>query len=230
MVTGKTPDYPLVRAKTKYKLVAFDMDGTLIKTTSCWQKLHEHFGTEDLNAVNLKEFSEGRISYDEFMKRDITLWNPLPHVSRVKDALSDYELHPNAKEVVKALKDAGIITAIISGGVDVLAEMVAEELGINFVIANGVETDYSGYLTGNGVCRVDIKQKGAVLEKLANDLGISPSHCIAVGDSKWDVDLLEAAGLGIGYNPDAELAKVADKTISDLNEILGIALQPKQEY
>ena len=213
---------------TKYKLVVFDMDGTLIKNSSCWYELHVHFGTESQNAANLKDFSDGRITYDEFMRRDIALWDPLPHVSRIKEALSDFELHPNAKETVRSLKEAGIMTAIISGGVDVLAEMVAGELGIDIVIANGVEKDYRGYLTGKGICRVDINKKGAVLEHLARELGISLSNCIAVGDSKWDADMLKTAGLGIGYRPDAELAKVADRTITDLDELLGIALVQKE--
>ena len=152
------------------------------------------------------------------------MWDPAPHIDAIAGALSDFEFYPNAKEVVQTLRDEGILTAIISGGIDVLANQVGEQLGVDTVLANGMETDENGYLTGKGICRVDIRKKDAVLCALAKENGFLSRECVAVGDSKWDANFLAAAGLGVAYRPDEELARVADRTILDLKELLGIVI------
>ena len=56
----------------KIKLVVFDMDGTLLKPRSCWAYIHEHFGTD--NSEMLKLYIEQKITDQEFVKADISLW------------------------------------------------------------------------------------------------------------------------------------------------------------
>jgi phosphoserine phosphatase len=59
-----------------YKLVAFDMDGTLLTQKSSWGKLHRYFGTYELSLKNMEAYEQGKIAYNEFMRRDIMLWKP----------------------------------------------------------------------------------------------------------------------------------------------------------
>ena len=199
----------------KYKLVAFDMDGTLVEADSCWGVLHRYFGTQAEARGTLDAYERGEIDYPVFMRRDISLWKPTPHISQIGRILGGFKLKPNAAEVVAEIHGKGYQIAIITGGLDVLAEKVADELGIDHVFANGLEVDEGGYLTGEGIFRVEPRFKHLVLEKLAAELDISPKRCVAVGDSRYDVNFLKHAGLGVAIGADSELLKVADIVIHD---------------
>ncbi|MDI6859069.1 MAG: HAD-IB family phosphatase [Methanocellales archaeon] len=205
----------------KYKLVAFDMDGTLIKERNSWGILHKYFGTTDEASKNKEEYVKGKISYAEFMRKDTALWLPFrPTIGQVERVLSSYTLMPHSEQVIKELKNNGIETVIVTGGLDVLARKVATRLGIEHVLANGLVSDDSGYITGEEICNVDVTRKDMALKSFVQELNIPLSKCVAVGDSKYDIEFLKCAGLGIAFDPDPELSKHASIVIYDLRDIL----------
>ncbi|MFH1821096.1 MAG: HAD-IB family phosphatase [Methanobacteriota archaeon] len=199
----------------RYKLVAFDMDGTLIIGESCWGVIHGYFGTQGVANKNLRAYEIGEIDYSEFMRRDIEMWRPVPSIGKIWEILSAYVLAPNVSEVVREVLRRGYQTAIVTGGFDILADAVSRKLGIKHVIANGLEVDEHGYLTGEGIPRVEPSKKDENLIQLAKQLGFSPEECVAVGDSKYDAKFLKLAGLGVAVGGDPELARVADVVIRD---------------
>ena len=199
----------------RYKLVAFDMDGTLVEAGSSWGIIHRHFGTQERALVNLAAYERGEIDYVEFMRRDIALWQPAPHISQIDKILSDFRIAPNAAEVVSEIHRRGYQLAMVTGGIDLLADRVAAKLGISHVLANGLAVDERGYLTGEGIFRVEPCLKHEVLSKLANEFGLELAECVAVGDSKYDSNFLKCAGLAVAVGEDATLASVADVTIKD---------------
>lgn len=199
----------------RYKLVAFDMDGTLILGDSCWGVIHRYFGTKGSANRHLRAYEAGEIDYPEFMRRDIALWRPVPTLQKIKDILSSYSIAPNVREVVGEVRRRGYLTAIVTGGLDVLADDVARDLGIPHVLANGLGADERGYLTGEGILRVEPSQKDGNLVQLARRLGVSPEECVAIGDSKHDAKFLKLAGLGVAVGDNVELARVADVVIKD---------------
>lgn len=198
-------------------MIAFDMDGTLLVEDSCWRGLHRHFHTEDGAVVNLEAYERGEIDYPEFMRRDISLWDPLPTIEEIKGVLSSYSLAPNVREVLTEVNRRGYRTAIVTGGIDLLADEVAKELGIRDVLANGFQVDGGGRLTGEGIFRVEPSRKDEVLEGFATGLGIKLDECVAVGDSKYDAEFLKKAGLGIAIGGDEKLLEVADVVIEDFH-------------
>ena len=205
----------------KYKLIAFDMDGTLVKERNSWGILHQYFGTKDAAQKNKEEYFGGRISYAEFMRKDATLWLPLkPTMGEMEQILSNYTLMPHSEQVIKEIKKDGIGTVIVTGGLDILARKVANRLGIENVLANGLVFDGNGYLTGEEICNVNVLRKDMALEQFVQELNIPLSKCVAVGDSEYDTEFLKCAGLGIAFDPDQVLSKHASVVIYDLREIL----------
>lgn len=192
-----------------FKVVVFDMDGTLIKETSCWETLHRYFRSDPkLVKKNMEDYLAGRISYCEWMRRDLLLWkqnNRYPHISEVKRALKNYEMVEGAYKSIKELKRRDYITAIVTGGLDILAEEIARKLGIEYVYANGFKTDENGYLTEHVKCVVDPCEKGRNLMDLSKKLGTPLSTFIAVGDTRFDLSMFKIVGLSIAFNPKDEI-------------------------
>lgn len=206
--------------KNNFKVVAFDMDGVLTKHHSSWDALHEYFEVD--NSKHLKEYLGKEIDYEEFMKKDISLW-PKVKKEELKKIFSEIEMMPYATELIAELKKMGFKTVMISAGIDVLAEMVGEKIKIDYIYSNGLETDDKGCLTGNGICRVDLSKKNEVITTISEDLGIPLEQFIAVGDTYHDIPMLELAGLGIAFNPhDEKIKKIADHIIEeqDLKRVL----------
>jgi len=204
----------------KYKLMAFDMDGTLLTEESSWGKLHRHFGTFEESLRNMIDYETGKTTYDEFMRRDIALWKPRPHISTIRKVLLDYSLVPNAKYVMTTLRKKKYRLALVTTALDILANAVASELQIDDVLANGVMIDKDGYLTKEVIFRVDLMKKEKAFNKLIKSVGLTKEQCVAVGDSKYDFGFLKNAGLGVAFKNETELSSVADVTIKDLKELL----------
>jgi phosphoserine phosphatase len=204
----------------KYKLVAFDLDGTLLVGKSSWWKLHQYFGTIELSLGNMKDYEEGKITYDEWMRRDIALWKPKPHITTIEKILLDYTLAPHAEHVISTLTERKLHVVIVTTGLDIVANSVASKLRVPNVIANGLVLDENGYLTNRVIFNVDLFEKHKAFNRLIKKMGIPRSQCIAVGDSKYDVNFLKSAGLGIACKKDSDLMNAADVAITDLKELL----------
>jgi len=203
----------------KIKLIAFDLDGTLVKEDSSWGKIHKHFNTVESERRNLKLYLMGEISYKEFMRRDIASWPKPLRIDDIRRILLDYELTEGSIETIKELREMEISTAIISAGIDILAEDVAKKLGIDYVIANGLEVDENGLLTGEGIERVDLLRKDKAFINLVKQLGIDLRETVAVGDSWYDWTLLRCSGVGIALGNDPELLRTADLSANSIREI-----------
>jgi phosphoserine phosphatase len=190
------------------KLVAFDMDGTLVDAKSSWAAVHEHFG--DHNDEGLRLFNAGSIGDEEFLRRDIRVWwkhEPAITIDDLEAILARVPLMPGARKLLDALRSAHVVTAIISGGIDVLARRVGRELGIDVVLANGFRVDPVGRLTGEGIIRVPIRDKESVLAKLQADLSISVADTASVGNSEIDVGLFRRSAVGIAFLPEDDLVR-----------------------
>lgn len=194
----------------------FDMDGVLVKCRSSWRMLHLAFGSEDLvkELMGARKFIDGEISYEEWMRLDIeamaaALGRP-PRREEIEAVFRSAELDEDAAAVIEGLKAMGIIVGIVSGGIDVLAEMVAEKLGVSrdMVFANRL-VFHDGELRG-GEEVVNPLRKDELLKQVSERLGIPLKQFAYVGDSVWDTNALRVVGLPILVSRDpAEAAAVA---------------------
>lgn len=208
----------------KFELVAFDLDGVLLDTISTWVWVHDHFGVN--NDASLIAYLAGEIDDMEFMRRDIALWHRKKkdmHISDIERILADVPLMYGAEETMEFLKENLVKTAIVSGGIDIAANRVAERLGIDYVRANGLKTTHEGYLTGDGVLNVELCAKGKPLLCLLEELGVDRERCASVGNSAIDIPMFEVCRLGIAFNPsDDDVTNKADVVVHerDLRKIL----------
>ncbi|MGC2289009.1 MAG: HAD-IB family phosphatase [Thermoplasmata archaeon] len=187
------------------KFVAFDMDGTLLDVSSSWAEVHRFFGDENTAALQL--FLADRIDDREFMRRDLALWRGhRPEITEndLASILAPVPLMPGAHELFDALRSRGIRTAIVSGGLDVIAQRIGRELGIDRVLANGFVLDGKGRLTDEGIVRVPIKRKGDVVLALQREFDLRADECAAVGNSEIDVAMFERSRIGVAFLPEDE--------------------------
>ncbi len=204
-----------------FDLVAFDMDGVLVDYSSCWTWVHHHFGVD--NEPALLSFVKGEIDDREFMRRDIALWrerNPQLDVEGLRCILEPLPFNDGIRETVAALKAEGIKAVIVSGGLDIVAERIAERYDFDDYLANGVESDRSGRLTGEGVLRVELLNKKLALDALLAKYSVRSERAACVGDSFIDIPMFKACGLSIAFNPmdervgDSATFVVRDRSLS----------------
>jgi phosphoserine phosphatase len=206
------------------QLVVFDMDGVLADTESSWVYIHRHFGVN--NDHSLKAYLEGKIDDREFIRRDIDLWrqtDPTLSLDSIQRILGNVPIMHGAKEAVGELRRRGIKTAIVSAGIDLLAQRLAVELKMDMFFANGFVADCAGRLTGEGVLNVSLAEKGEKVVMIADILGIGTEDVVSVGNSRYDIPMFEKSAVGIAFNPaDAEVRESADVVIEgkDLRKIL----------
>jgi HAD superfamily PSPase-like hydrolase len=206
------------------RFVAFDMDGTLVDVVSSWAAVHDYFG--ETNSESVRLFMTDQIDDVEFLRRDIEIWwrhNPHISVHDLEAILAPVPLMPGAHALFDALHDRGIATAIVSGGIDILAKRVGRELGIDYVLANGFRVDGAGRLTGGGIIRVPIKGKEATLAQIQDQLRFRPDETAAVGNSEIDVGLFRRSRVGIAFLPEDDYVRrhaTAVVTEKDLTKVL----------
>jgi phosphoserine phosphatase len=212
----------------RYDLVAFDMDGVLLDHTSSWTWVHDKYGVN--NDESLMEFLGGKINEKEFMRRDVALWKNIDPDVNIRDIsvrLKDVPLISGIQETVAALRWNGIVSVIISGGIDIAAKMLFEEFGFDDYAANALETDSNGRLTGEGMINVDLTDKGKKLIEFTERFGTVPERTVSIGNSCTDIKMFENSGLSIAFNPiDDVTAASADRVVrsDNISDVLGIIL------
>ena len=196
----------------KKDLVIFDMDGVLVEQRSSWRIVHDHFGVDNEGSFRL--YMDGEIDDLEFMRRDIRIWKGLKGditLSDVGGILHQARPVKGIHEAAGELREAGFDLHIVTGGIDLLAERLAGSHGFSRVFANGLSADGDGYLDGEGILRVPLRDKGAVVRELVRGRTVC-----SVGDSSVDLSLFELSDLSIAFRPmDREAARGADLTIPE---------------
>jgi len=202
-----------------YRLAGFDLDGTLLEEDSSWAAIHRFFGTTHESQASLRLYSEGKIDYQEFMRRDIAAWPKGVTLAEIEAILSGYRIRKEAPETLRMLRKRGIEPAIVTSGIDILAEKVAEELEVKHWIANGLNFDSEGRILPTGVGKVDPTRKDQAYLALLKSLGVRPRDTIAVGDTVYDLAFLKSAGKGFML---AHTTRVDDPSIIHIQKLTDI--------
>ena len=204
VVQGITP--PL--ALQNYKLIAFDMDSTLINI-ECVDEIADFVGCKAEVAAITEAAMQGVITdFKDSLRQRVALLKGVTIADLERVYGERLRINPGAKELVAACRAAGLKTLLVSGGFTFFAHRVREQLGIDFVRANVLEVRSGancGELTGRMVDQAwgdicDGAEKRRTLLEVASLLGIEPEECIAMGDGANDLPMMAAAGLSVAYH------------------------------
>ncbi|MGE8320595.1 MAG: phosphoserine phosphatase SerB [Comamonas sp.] len=213
-----------------YKLIAFDMDSTLI-TMECIDEIADITGKKAEVAAITEAAMRGEIAdYKESLRQRLALLQGVPMADIERVRAERLQLTPGAKTLVDACRAAGLKVLLVSGGFTYFAEHVRELLGIDFVRANVLEVQ-DGKLTGHvveqawgDICDGDEKRRTVL--GLASLMGISPEQCIAVGDGSNDLPMMREVGVSVAFHAKPRVraeAKVAINQggLDQLLQVLG---------
>jgi phosphoserine phosphatase len=210
-----------VYLKLDIRLVVFDVDGTLTKHSSVWWRLHEHFDTTVKGKLYYDQYFAGEISYEEWADLDAGLWKGRT-LEEVMEVVKATQLTPGSIETIQTLKDYGLRTAILSGGLDIMANDIGRRVGIDYVLTNTLHHQ-DGILTGKVDNLVAWGGKTKALHLINKHFEIPLEKTAFVGDGRNDMSVFKVVGLSIAYNPeDQEVADAANVVIleDDLRVIL----------
>jgi phosphoserine phosphatase len=189
---------------SSYKLIAFDMDSTLINI-ECVDEIADAAGRKAEVAAITEAAMQGVITdYKESLRQRVALLKGVA-VSHLESVFRErLRFNPGADTLINAAKAAGLTTLLVSGGFTFFADRVRTGLGIDFARSNVLEVDH-GQLTGRMVDQpwgdiCDGAEKRRTLLELASLMGISPAQTIAVGDGANDLPMMGVAGLSVAYH------------------------------
>jgi len=204
----------------RFKLVVFDVDGTLMKSFS-WQYLHEALGTWNGGKKYFEQFFHGEITYEEWACLDAALWRGQP-LEKILQIVNGMPYSDGAREVLTSLRGKGFKVVLLSAGLTLVTERIRNEIGVDAALANELIVK-NGFLTGEVKVNVSFNNKDEALNSILKKFNAEMKDCIAVGDDETLISLFEKVGLAIAFNPSSEnVKKHADIVVksNDLNDIL----------
>ncbi len=215
VVNIATPDLKLAG----FKLIAFDMDSTLINI-ECVDEIADAAGRKAEVAAITEAAMRGEITdYKDSLRRRVALLKGVSVDSMDGVYQERLKLNPGAAELVHACKEAGMKVLLVSGGFTFFTDRIQRELGIDYTRSNVLEIE-DGLLTGRLVDQpwgdiCDGEEKKKMLLETCAMLGITPDQAIAMGDGANDLPMMGVAGLSVAYHAKP---KVREQAMVAINE------------
>lgn len=199
-----------------FKLIAFDMDSTLINI-ECVDEIADAAGRKAEVAAITEAAMLGEINdYKESLRRRVALLAGVTEEHLMQVYRARLRLNPGAAELVLACKAAGLKVLLVSGGFTFFADRLRDRLALDFARSNRLEI-VDGRLTGRilpqswgDIC--DGAMKRETVLTTCSLIGCEPSQAIAMGDGANDLEMMSAVGLSVAYRAKPRLrahAKVA---------------------
>lgn len=217
---------------SNFKLIAFDMDSTLINI-ECIDEIADAAGRKAEVAAITEAAMRGEITdFKDSLRRRLALLEGVSVASMEAVYTERLQINTGAKELIDTCQAAGLKVLLVSGGFTFFADRVKERLNIDFARSNLLEIK-DGKLTGNLIMQVwgeicDGEEKRRTVLATCNDLGITPQQAIAMGDGANDLPMMklceDAGGLSVAYHAKPKVRAQAMVAINSggLNRLLEV--------
>lgn len=194
----------------RFRLLACDMDSTLIESETMVELANLAGVGQQVSALTLQAITDPGHDYAASMRYRIGLLRGTA-LSDVHELIEhSCPLAPGARELIHAAAAAGLRSAIVSGGFQLIAQPLRQALGIDEAFAHELEIAHET-LTGTLLGEViDAQGKADILASLCKRNGFSPQQVIAVGDGANDMEMARFCGLFVGFRPQAALLPACD--------------------
>ena len=215
---------------SQFKLVAFDMDSTLINI-ECIDEVADAAGRKAEVAAITEAAMRGEIAdYKDSLRQRVALLRGVPASALAEVYEERLRLNPGAQNLVQACQNAGLKTLLVSGGFTYFTDRVRDQLGIDYTRSNVFQIE-NGLLTGRMVDQpwgdiCDGNEKQRMLLQTCQQLGISPAQSIAMGDGANDLPMMGVAGLSVAYQAKPKVREQAMVAINagGLDRLLEVVL------
>ncbi|MFJ3953103.1 phosphoserine phosphatase SerB [Streptomyces sp. Je 1-4] len=194
------------------RLVVMDVDSTLIQDEVI-ELFAAHAGCEAEVAEVTTAAMRGELDFEQSLHARVELLGGLD-ASVVEAVRKEVRLTPGARTLVRTLKRLGYQVGVVSGGFTQVTDALKEELGLDFASANTLEI-VDGKLTGRVTGPiVDRAGKARLLREFAQQAGVPLAQTVAIGDGANDLDMLNAAGLGVAFNAKPVVREAAHTAVN----------------
>ncbi len=186
------------RHLSDFKLVAMDMDSTLI-TIECIDEIADMQGLKAQVSEITEAAMRGELDFGASLTRRVALLEGLDAAALERVYDERLRLSPGAEVMLAGVKAAGLKTLLVSGGFTFFTERLQQRLGLDYEHANVLEVR-AGKLTGKVVGGiVDALEKKRTVERVCAELGIAPQQAIVMGDGANDLQMMGIAGLSVAF-------------------------------
>jgi len=186
------------RTLSDFKLVAMDMDSTLI-TIECIDEIADMQGLKAQVSEITEAAMRGELDFAASLARRVALLEGLDASALERVYEERLRLSPGAETMLAGVKAAGLKTLLVSGGFTFFTERLKARLDLDFAHANVLEVR-AGKLTGKVVGGiVDAQEKKHTVERVCAELRISPQQAIVMGDGANDLQMMSIAGLSVAF-------------------------------
>ena len=202
----------------KYKLLVSDMDSTIAETETIVD-MAEALGIADKIAEITEKAMRGELDFRAALDERVMMLKGLK-LETIQQIASEVRLSDGATELLSTCRSLGMRTILVSGGFDVIADVVGAGLGFDRVVSNQLEFA-EGALTGRvlePIVTADTKE--AVLMAESEALSVPPAAAVALGDGANDITMIKAAGLGVAYRGKPITQEAADLSIDNLRDLI----------
>lgn len=200
----------------------FDVDGTLKVEPDPYLYLSDRLGLGPLARTFPQMYARGEIDSDEWMRRDAALCRGVPR-QRLAAWLQEVPYVPGVAETIRSLRARGVATIVVSSGLQLHAELIRADLGLDEVWANELQF-VDDVCTGDIVIHVHEAGKAEVVQEIMARRKLRAEECLAVGDAESDVGMFECCRLGVAVRPLTERVSAAAGLVfeeADLRGLLG---------
>ncbi len=201
------------RTLADFKLVAMDMDSTLI-TIECIDEIADMQGLKAQVSEITEAAMRGELEFSQSLVRRVALLKGLDAsaLERVYD--ERLAISMGGEAMLAGIKQAGLKTLLVSGGFTFFTDRLKARLGLDYTHANVLETA-DGKLTGRVVGGiVDAEEKKRTVERVCAELGIGCEQAIVMGDGANDLRMMGIAGLSVAFRAKPVVRAQADVALN----------------